>query len=190
LNEGLLVVVCGPSGVGKTTLCRKLVEEGLVVSLLTCTTREPRDGDVNGVDYHFLSKEEFEHHLASGDFLEHALVHGNHYGVLREVLEESLKTGKCPILNVDYQGAATLRSLYPKLLDIFVDVSELEILRERLMKRSLDSSEVVERRLVQAAKERKQSHLFKARVYNDNLKECYEEMKELIHHYRKENHVG
>jgi guanylate kinase len=185
----LLIVICGPSGVGKTTLCQRLQEVDIGRNLVTCTTREARSGEKNGEQYHFLSDEEFTKGIAANSFVEHAQVHGFYYGIRRGDIVRELEANKTMILNIDVQGAATLRELFPEThLDIFIDAS-IETLKKRLEKRSKDSAEVIAHRLSEAEGERARKHEFSKILINEDLDTCYEELKDFINAYRKEEHV-
>lgn len=163
---GVLLVVSGPSGCGKTTLCRRLQQEsaGQVVYSISCTTRPMRVGEVNHVDYHFLTKEEFLCHCEEGHFLEYAEVHGNCYGTLRSDVVDLLSAGKDVIMDIDVQGAASVRCVEDAIInatyaDIYIHVPTQE-LENRLRGRETDSDEVIQLRLKNAAEEDAQSHLY------------------------------
>ena len=164
----LLVVVSAPSGAGKSTLCDNVRAALPSVSrAVTCTTREPRDGEADGVDYYFLGEEEFLARVESGEFLENAVVHGNHYGVLKSELRAKLAGGSDVLLNIDVQGAATLREraatdpvLSRSLVTVFLRPPSLEELEQRLRGRGTDSDEVIARRLAIARDEMDQAEKF------------------------------
>jgi guanylate kinase len=151
----LLILISAPSGGGKTTLCEKLLEAcPQMARAVTCTTREPRAGEREGVDYYFLEAENFLKRLQAGNFLEHATVYGNSYGLLRSELLGKLREGKDVLLNVDVQGAATLRTaaeevpeLKRALVSVFLTPASVEILEERLKKRGADAPNVIQKRL-------------------------------------------
>jgi guanylate kinase len=157
----LLILISAPSGAGKTTLCdRLLAAQPNLTRAITCTTRAPRKGEKDGVDYHFFTAEEFLKRLHAGNFLEHAQVFGNSYGLLKSELLGKLRTGKDVLLNVDVQGAATIRAqaedepeLRRALVTIFLTTSSVEILAERLKKRGADTEAVVQKRLAVARQE-------------------------------------
>jgi len=164
----LLVVVSAPSGAGKSTLCDN-VRAALpsATRAVTCTTREPRDGEADGVDYYFLGEEEFLARVESGEFLENAVVHGNHYGVLKSELRAKLAGGSDVLLNIDVQGAATIREraaadpvLSRSLVTVFLRPPSLEELEQRLRGRGTDSDEVIARRLAIARDEMDQAEKF------------------------------
>ena len=164
----LLVVVSAPSGAGKSTLCDNVRAALPSASrAVTCTTREPRDGEADGVDYYFLGEEEFLARVESGEFLENAVVHGNHYGVLKSELRAKLAGGSDVLFNIDVQGAATLREraatdpvLSRSLVTVFLRPPSLEELEQRLRGRGTDSDEVIARRLAIARDEMDQAEKF------------------------------
>src|SRR5277367_2297816 len=139
----LLILISAPSGGGKTTLCEQLLKARPdMTRAITCTTREPRKGEKDGVDYHFFSATEFLKRLQAGNFLEHATVYGNSYGILKSELLARLRDGKDVLLNVDVQGAATIREraeeepeLKKALVTVFLTPPSVEMLEERLRKR-------------------------------------------------------
>ncbi len=154
---GTLLIVSGPSGSGKTTLCRRAEAAGLTGYSISCTTRAPRPGERQDVDYHFLSREEFDAHIAAGDFLEHATVHGNSYGTLRSDIVESLLAGRNVVMDIDVQGAASIRACEDPVIrrayaDVYIHVPAAE-LEARLRGRQTDSEEVIRLRLHNAAME-------------------------------------
>mgnify|MGYP001239006363 CR=1 FL=1 len=187
----LLIVVSAPSGAGKTTLCRKLMaEDKSIVYSISCTTREPRSSEQDGKDYFFLSEEEFERRVQEGLFLEHATVHGNRYGTLKSVVEESLKKGKSVLMDIDVQGADQVRTaslkegdgslLKKAFMDIFISPPSLDVLKERLLCRGEDKQEVIERRMKKAGEEMKRSLEYRRRIVNDDLEKAYGELKAIL----------
>jgi guanylate kinase len=157
-RTGILFVLSAPSGAGKTTLCNALRQKPEFVWSVSCTTRTPRPGEVDGEDYHFLSREEFERRLAAGEFLEHAEVHGNRYGTLKGPVLENLAKGVDVLLDIDTRGAASIRScgdplILRALADIFIMPPDLEELRRRLLRRGTETDDQVEVRLRNAALE-------------------------------------
>lgn len=162
MSRALLIVVSGPAGSGKTTLCVRLAEAHpqAIRRVVTCTTRAPRPGEVAGVDYHFLTRESFEQQVAAGVFLEHAHVHGNLYGPRAADVAAHLGAGFDALLNVDVQGAATIRAkgaadprLAAALVTVFIRVSDRAELRRRLTGRGTDPADEIERRVAAAEEE-------------------------------------
>jgi len=157
----LFLVLAGPAGSGKTTLCERLVaEEDGIERVVTCTTRAPREGEVDGVDYHFLSDEQFDRSLETGAFLEWAKVHANRYGTLRSVVQAKLAQRTDLVINVDVQGVSSLRAaagrdeeIASRIVTIFLYPESLEVVRERLRGRGKDDDEEIERRVQTAARE-------------------------------------
>lgn len=157
----LLVVVSAPSGGGKTTVCQGLLERcPSFARAITCTTRAPRPGEREGVDYHFLTPETFRGAVAAGEFLEHATVHGNLYGTRRREVLDRLGRGQDVLLNIDVQGAASVRSgardeaaLRGALVSVFLLPPSVAELERRLRTRGQDSAAVIERRLAAAQRE-------------------------------------
>lgn len=160
-TESLLILISAPSGGGKTTVCEQvLAAMPSTTRAVTCTTRLPRQGEQEGVDYYFLEMELFEDRIKAGEFLEHALVHGNRYGVLRSEVMGKLALGKDVLLSMDVQGAATIRKqaeqdedLRRALVTVFITPATLNVLKERLKKRGQNSAEDMERRLLAARQE-------------------------------------
>ncbi len=157
----LLILISAPSGAGKTTLVNMLLAaQPRMTRAITCTTRQPRAGEKDGVDYHFFSAEEFLKRLQAGNFIEHATVYGNNYGILKSELLGKLREGRDVLLNVDVQGAATIREqaetepeLRRALVTIFLTTPSLAVLEQRLKKRNSDPDAVIEKRLAVARQE-------------------------------------
>lgn len=154
---GTLLIVSGPSGSGKTTLCRRAEADGLTAYSISCTTRPPRPGEQDGVDYHFLTPEVFAAKVAAGEFLEHATVHGNSYGTLKADIIDLLQQGKNVVMDIDVQGAASIRACGDSIIrrayaDVYIHVPAAE-LEARLRGRQTDSEDVIRLRLRNAATE-------------------------------------
>jgi guanylate kinase len=160
-SSPLLILISAPSGGGKTTLCEQLLKAHPgMTRAITCTTRAPREGERDGVDYHFFSAAEFLKRLQAGNFLEHATVYGNSYGILKSELLGKLRSGRDVLLNVDVQGAATIHEqaesepeLKRALITVFLTPTPLTVLEERLKKRAADSAAVIQKRLAVARQE-------------------------------------
>ena len=168
-TQPLVVVISGPSGAGKDSLIRRMKELQVPFHfVVTATSRPPRPGEVDGVDYHFLSRERFEAGIRAGEFLEYAVVYGDYKGIPRWEIENALASGKDVILRVDVQGAATLRRLIPEAVFIFVIPSSREELIERLRARGTESPESIARRLQAMEEELKHWAEFDYVVVNRN----------------------
>ena len=151
---GDLFVVVAPSGAGKTSLVNRLLEAERGIRLsVSHTTRAPREGEVDGREYHFVARAAFEAMIAAGDFLEHADVYGNYYGTSRRWIEQELEGEHDVLLEIDWQGALQVRKLFPRMVGIFILPPSLAELRRRLTDRGKDSPEVIERRMASAREE-------------------------------------
>ena len=155
---GILFVVSAPSGAGKSTLCDALRQTPDFVYSVSCTTRAPRAGEIDGEDYHFLSETDFRARVAAGEFLEHANVHGRFYGTLRDPIISNLHNGIDVLIDIDTQGAAAIREyddafVRQALADVFIMPPDLEELRRRLTKRGTETAAQIELRLQTAARE-------------------------------------
>ncbi len=174
---GNLYVVAAPSGAGKTTLVRLLLQAEPSVHLsVSYTTRAPRPGEVDGRDYRFVTRQEFEAMVGRGEFLEWAEVHGNHYGTSRIWIEGELAAGRDVLLEIDWQGAQQVRSFFPEAVGIFVLPPSLDELERRLRGRGTDSAEVVARRLAAAQAEMRHVGEFDYVIINKELQRAAEEM--------------
>jgi guanylate kinase len=172
-----VLVVTGPSGVGKGTLIRSLLERRPDYRLsVSATTREPRRGEQDGRDYHFLSEEEFERRRAAGDFLEHAQYAGNRYGTLKEEVERAPEN---LVLEIEVEGARQVKQRLPEATQVFIAPPSDEALRERLEGRQTDAPEVIERRLARAKEELAARQEFKRVIVNDDLDRAVEELVRL-----------
>jgi guanylate kinase len=169
----LVFVITGPSGVGKGTLIRNLLSRVPSLELaVSATTRPPRPGEVDGVDYHFLSDEEFDRRLAAGDFVEHATYAGHRYGTLRSELERRLSAGAPVVLEIEVQGARQVRAALPDAVLVFIAPPSLEALRDRLVGRGTDDPAQVQRRLQTAREELEAEREFEHVVCNDRLQDA------------------
>jgi guanylate kinase len=174
-------VITGPSGVGKGTLIRGLMERMAKLELsVSATTRAPRAGERDGVDYHFLSHEEFDRKLAEGAFVEHADYAGRSYGTLRSELEDRVLAGVPVVLEIEVQGARQLRAAMPEAVQVFIAPPSLEALRTRLIGRGTDDPQEVERRLQVAEQELAAQPEFAHVVVNDRLDEALERLTAIV----------
>jgi guanylate kinase len=170
MYPGTLYIVSAPSGAGKTSLVKALLEqlEGIVVSV-SHTTRAARPGELEGVDYHFTSHEEFERLVEEGEFLEHARVFDNYYGTGRSTVVEQLQRGRDVILEIDWQGARQVRETFPQAVGVFILPPDRPALEDRLRKRGQDSDEVVARRMRDAISELSHYDEYQYLVFNDDF---------------------
>jgi guanylate kinase len=187
-SNNLLVVISAPSGAGKTTVCQQvLAARPDMARAITCTTREPRAGEQNGVDYHFLDAADFLKRVQAGNFLEHATVYGHSYGTLKSEVLEKLRAGKDVLLNVDVQGAATIRAkaaedqeLGGALVSVFLTPPTLAVLEGRLRKRNTDAEAVIQRRLGVARQEIAQWKHFDYLLISGTIPEDLRRMQVII----------
>ncbi|WP_374340910.1 guanylate kinase [Methyloversatilis sp.] len=176
-TRGILFIVSAPSGAGKTTLVRGLLERDPQIGLsVSHTTRAARPGEVDGVAYHFVDLETFEAMRVAGDFIESAHVHGNFYGTSRHWLEQRLGGGQDVLLEIDWQGAQQVRRLFPDSVGIFILPPSLEALSQRLTGRASDAPEVIERRLAAAREEIGHLREFDFVIINNILSQALDEM--------------
>ncbi|MBU1711785.1 MAG: guanylate kinase, partial [Proteobacteria bacterium] len=184
-KTGSLFIISAPSGAGKTTLCSALMKhfDDMLYSI-SYTTREPRKGEKNGVDYHFISKEYFEKLITEGKWAEWAKVHGNYYGTSAVFLDEAIASGNDILLDIDVEGTKQIIGRYPDSITIFIMPPSLDILRFRMESRGSDSREVIERRMVNAEMEISQRSIYKHVIVNDNLLKAVTELISIVEIYR------
>jgi guanylate kinase len=174
-------VITGPSGVGKGTLIRGLLERVPDLELsVSATTRAPRPGERDGVDYHFLTPETFERHGQAGDFVEHASYSGNRYGTLRSELERRLRRGTPVVLEIEVQGARQVRAAMPEAIAVFIAPPSREALRARLVGRGTDAPEQVDERMRTAERELEAQPEFAHVVINDRLEDATDELERIV----------
>ena len=178
--RGKLIIVSGPSGSGKSTVT-KIVKDKLNIPLsISATTRNPRDGEIDGKDYFFLSEEEFKNKIANDEFYEYAEVHGNYYGTLKKTVEENLDKGLNVILEIDVQGALIAKEKKKDAVLVFFRTKDMAILEKRLRDRKTDSEEVIQTRLKNAETELKYENKYNYTIVNENLENSIQELIDII----------
>jgi len=183
-GNGNLFIVSAPSGAGKTTLCREVLKQikGMEYSV-SYTTRMPRKGEENKIDYYFITKEAFKEKIKSGKWAEWAEVYGNFYGTSAEFLDARLTAGINLLLDIDVQGTIQIRKKYPDSITIFIMPPSLKTLRTRLESRGTDNQHTIEMRLAIAEKEMKKKDLYRHIIINDNLSTAVSELIRAIKIY-------
>jgi guanylate kinase len=184
-RAGILFVISAPSGAGKTTLCNALRQNPDFLWSVSCTTRGPRSGEVDGEDYHFLGPEEFARRSAAGEFLEEAEVHGNRYGTLKAPVVETLRSGVDVLLDIDTLGAASIRAcgdplILRALADVFIMPPDLGELRRRLLRRGTETEEQLETRLRNAALEMECWRDYRYVVQSGSMEETIEKFRSVM----------
>src|SRR5487761_1633733 len=181
---GKLVVISGPSGAGKTTLLKRLYADAAVplVTGVSATTRAPRPGEVDGVDYHFLSKDEFARRREGGEFLEcfEVYQHGDWYGTLKSEVTPRLAAGKWVVLEIDVQGTLAVLEQYPDAVTIFVRPSSLAELERRLRDRGTESEAALARRLEVARRELASADRYRHQVFNDDVDRALKQLRDIL----------
>lgn len=179
-REGLCFIVSAPAGTGKTTLVQMLMDEfPTVIANISFTTREPREGEIHGKEYHFISVPEFEAMIAASDFLEYVKLYGNYYGSSRQWVLEQLKKGKHVVLVIDTQGAIQLIGKFP-ITRIFISPPSLDVLKNRLINRKTEKPEMIEKRLEWAKREMEAIPYYDYNIVNDDLSTAYQVLRSIV----------
>ena len=182
LNSSKLIIFAAPSGAGKSSLIKKIIEiseEKLELSV-SATTRAPRKGEIHGKDYFFISDNEFNELKDKDAFIECANVHGNQYGTLKSFVHEKMEEGISVILDIDVQGFAQIRETIEDMVSIFIIPPSLDELKNRLILRGLDSNDAIEKRLLNALEELKHAESFDYIVLNDNFDNAIDQLSSII----------
>lgn len=181
INRGVLIVISGPSGAGKGTICKALLEKHQNIYLsVSATTRSPRDGEIDGINYYFLTKESFEEKVAQNGFLEYANVHGNFYGTPKVNVEKMLEEGKDVILEIDIQGALQVKENFSEGVFIFILPPSMEELKQRIIKRGSETEESLMTRFKNAYKEINYVSKYNYAVVNDTLDLAVSKVESII----------
>ena len=184
-RTGILFVISAPSGAGKTTLCDALRQTPDFVYSVSCTTRSPRAGEIEGDDYHFISQEDFLKRVEAGEFLEYATVHGRYYGTLRKPLVANLQDGVDVLIDVDTQGAEAIRAfddatIRQALCDVFIMPPDLDELRRRLTKRGTETAEQIETRIITAAREMELWRDYRYTIISKSMEEDLQKFRNIM----------
>jgi guanylate kinase len=184
-RHGILFVVSAPSGAGKTTLVEGIRRTPNLFYSVSCTTRAPRAGEIEGEDYQFLSDSVFRERIKKGDFLEHARVHGDHYGTLCEPVVTNLESGRDVLIDIDTQGAAVIRNcgdpvIRDALADVFIMPPDLEELRRRLLKRGTETTEQIDSRLATAVREMEHWRDYRYTIISGSVEEDLQRFQQIM----------
>lgn len=167
--KGTYIVISGPSGVGKGTICKRLVDELDLKISTSMTTRNMREGEVDGIDYYFTNKDDFEKRIKNGEFIEYASYNDNYYGTLKKEVEDRLENGDNVICEIEVQGAMQIKKLFPNSILIYILPPSFEELRNRLIHRDTDDIETIEKRIDIAKKEKEYIDKYDYVVVNDDI---------------------
>lgn len=179
--RGHLIVLSGPAGVGKGTIIAEVFKQiDKLLYSVSCTTRAPRPGEVDGVNYHFMSEALFEEKVLEGSFLEWAFVHGKRYGTRRDIVEQALEAGNDVLLEIDVQGAAQVKEKMPEAVMIFIEPPSFEELMNRLWLRGTETPEQFAVRMENAKKELREADKYEYRIVNDEVCEAATDLIEII----------
>jgi len=180
MKKGKFIVLSGPSGVGKGTICAKLFKELNAWYSVSMTTRSPREGEKDGINYFFVTKEEFENKIKNNELLEYNCYNNNYYGTPKEKVLEKINQGINVFTEIEVNGAKNIKKLFPESLLIYIAPPSMEELKKRLIGRGTETIEVINKRLAIAEEEAKQQHIYDYVVVNDNLEKAIDDVRKII----------
>ena len=180
MNLGKFIVISGPSGVGKGTICERLIKELNAWYSVSMTTRNIREGEVDGVNYYFISKDEFKKRIAEGQLLEYNIYNDNYYGTPKDKVIEKLEEGTNVLLEIDVNGARNIKNIFPDALLLYIAPPSIDILRERLINRGTEDLDTINNRLKIASDELKQVDFYDYVIVNDDLDKAIDDVKSII----------
>ena len=179
-KKGRIFIICAPSGCGKGTILGEILKDDSFYYSISATTRAPREGEQDGVNYHFITKEEFEQRIAQGGMLEYAQYCGNYYGTPKKEVEQMRDAGRDVILEIEVEGAMKVRALCPDAVFLFIAPPSVEELRRRLNKRGTEAAEVIEERVSQAARELSYADRYDYIIVNGELEKAIQDFRTVV----------
>lgn len=182
MKRGKLIVISAPSGCGKTTIAHEILKQHPSTEFsVSATTRKKRNGEIDGKDYYFLTKEEFDKRIRNGELVEYEEIYGNYYGTLKSVVEKALRGGRVILFDIDVNGGLTIKKKYPDdAVLIFIKPPSMEVLKQRLMNRHTEDAETVQKRLERVPMELEKGKAYDYSVVNDDLQKTVQEVEAIV----------